>query len=299
MRMRPSLVLLTLVVLPVACTSPRDRARADSAQALAAQQRVLMDKLSAQRDSVSLVLADANLFITKIDNSISKAKGLKPASAKKGSESGLEDQLAARKDLLRRVDALVARSRETARELADLKDKQAKLIAENGRLTEENRALRDSLAAEVQHVADLSASIEQQAQAVAMLQARLDDLTKELNSARSAYAKAYYIIGTEDELIKKGVVVKEGGANLLIKRVGRTLVPARDLKPDVFNAIDTREVHMIDVPDSTRKYQIVSRQSLDDAKVATREGNTFRGALEIPEAERFWSTSKYLIIVER
>jgi len=258
-----------------------------------------MDKLSAQRDSVSLVLADANLFITKIDNSISRVKGLQPASAKKGSESGLEDQLRARKDLLRRVDALVARSRETAREMADLKDKQAKLMAENGRLAEENKALRDSLAAEVQHVADLTTSIEQQAQAVAMLQARLDDLTKELGEARAAYAKAYYIIGTEDELIKKGVVVKEGGANLLIKRLGRTLVPARELKPDAFNAIDTREVHTIEVPDSTRKYQIVSRQSLDDAKVTTRDGNTFRGSLEIPEAERFWSTSKYLIIVER
>ena len=154
--MRPSFVLLPLVILPIACTSPREKARADSAQALAAQQRVLMDKLSAQRDSVSLVLADANLFITKIDNSISRVKGLKPAAARKGSESGLEDQLAARKDLLRRVDALVARSRETARELADLKDKQAKLVAENGRLVEENKALRDSLAAEVQHVADLT-----------------------------------------------------------------------------------------------------------------------------------------------
>jgi len=297
--MRPPFVLLPLIVLPIACSSPRDRARADSAQALASQQRVLMDKLSAQRDSVSLVLADANLFITKIDNSISHVKGLQPAAAKKGSESGLEDQLRARKDLLRRVDALVARSRQTARDLADLKDKQAQLITENGRLADENKALRDSLAVEVQHVADMTTSIEQQAQAVAMLQARLDDLTKELGAARSAYAKAYYVIGTEDELIKKGIVVKEGGANLLIKRVGRTLVPARDLKPEVFTAIDTREVHTIDVPDTTRKYQIVSRQSLDDAKVTTRDGNTFRGALEIPEAERFWSTSKYLIIVQR
>jgi regulator of replication initiation timing len=288
--MRPSFVLVPLIVLPVACSSPRDRARADSAQALASQQRVLMDKLSAQRDSVSLVLADANLFITKIDNSISRAKGLQPAAAKKGSESGLEDQLRARKDLLRRVDALVERSRQTAREIADLKDKQAKLVEENGRLADENKALHDSLAAEVQHVADLTASIEQQAQAVAMLQARLDDLTKELGEARAAYAKAYYIIGTEDELIKKGVVVKEGGAKL---------VPARDLKPDEFNTIDTREVHTIEVPDSTHKYQIVSRQSLDDAKVAMRDGNTFRGSLEIPEAERFWSTSKYLIIVQR
>jgi hypothetical protein len=43
----------------------------------------------------------------------------------------------------------------------------------------------------------------------------------------------------------------------------------------------------------------VSRQSLDDAKVSTREGTTFRGSLEIPEADRFWAASKYLIIVQR
>src|SRR5438270_8542621 len=42
--------------LIVACTSPRERARADSAQALVAQQGLLVQRLTAQRDSVSRVL---------------------------------------------------------------------------------------------------------------------------------------------------------------------------------------------------------------------------------------------------
>lgn len=298
--MRNRLWMLPLIALPVACTSPRERARADSAQALAARQQVLMNQLTSQRDSVSRVLNEASTFIGQIDSSISRVKGLPGASKpKRGSESGLEDQIRARKDMLRRVDALVARARETARQVAELKDQQARLLAENGKLSEQNAALRDSLNVAGQRIAELLASIEKQAETIATLESKMDDLDKQLQVARSAFAKAYYVIGTEDELIKKGVVVKEGGANLLIKRVGRTLVPARKLPQDVFTAIDTREVHEIGVPDSTRKYQIVSRQSLDDAKVATREGSTFRGALEIPEADRFWAASKYLIIVQR
>ena len=259
-----------------------------------------MDKLTAQRDSVSQLLGDANVFIGHIDKSISRVKGLSPASnSKKGSESGLEDQLRARKDMLRRVDVLVERARATAKEVTELKQRQAALLADNAKLGEENKALKDSLAADEQRIASMMSSIEQQAQTISLLQTRLDDLGKDLAAVRTAYAKAYYVIGTEDELIKKGVIVKEGGANLLIKRVGRTLVPARELPVDAFNTIDTREVHRIDVPDTTRKYQIVSRQSLDDAKVTLRDGNQFRGPLEIAEGDKFWAPSKYLIIVQR
>jgi hypothetical protein len=67
----------------------------------------------------------------------------------------------------------------------------------------------------------------------------------------------------------------------------------------VFTAIDTREVHAIGLPDTSRRYQIVSRQSLDDVKVADRDGTSFRGSLEIPDSQKFWAPSRYLIIVQR
>jgi len=301
--MRSRLTIVGLGVLGglvVGCTSARDRARADSAQALVMQQGQLMARLTAQRDSVSRVLGDADAFIGKIDSSISRVKGLPAKSrAARGSEGPLEDQVRQRKDMLRRVDALVDRARETAKEVAALREREKQLLAENGQLKDSLSAEAQRLAMDAAQIADLTNTIEQQAQQIAALQARLDDFDKQLASERSASARAYYVIGTEDELIKKGVIVKEGGTNLLIKRIGRTLVPARQLDKAAFTPIDTREVHAIGMPDTTKRYEIVSRQSLDDTKVSNRDGTSFRGPLEIPDAEKFWSASRYLIIVQR
>lgn len=293
-RLRIPTCLALPLVCGLACTSPRDRARADSAQALASQQRVLMDKLVSQRDSVSRLLFDADTFLSQIDHSISRVKGLPRATLVKNSssESPIEDQLQARKDMLHRVDALVSRARETARQVAELKDRQAQLMAENA-------ALRDSLNADVQRIAELTTSLDKQAQTIAELEARVDELGNELEKAKADYSRAYYVIGTEDELLKKGVVVREGGANLIFRRVGRTLQPARELKTELFTPIDIREVRAITLPDTAHRYQIVSRQSLDDAKVGARDGASFRGELQIADADKFWAASRFLIIVER
>jgi len=297
--MRNRLLVSSLLLVAVSCTDTRARQRADSATALVTQQRSLLGKLSAERDSVSQTLADANLFIGRIDSSISRVKGLGPSKSKKAAESGIEDQLRARKDMLRRVDALVERARATAREVTELKKQHEQLLAANGQLTDENRALKDSIASDVRHIAELMASVDQQAQTIVLLQNRIDELGREVEVVRSEFAKAYYVVGTEDELLEKGVITREGGTNLLVHRFGRTLVPARDLKPSEFTAIDTRAVHTISLPDSTREYQIVSRQSLDDAKVTARDGAKFHGPLQIAEADKFWATSKYLIIIQR
>ena len=132
-----------------------------------------------------------------------------------------------------------------------------------------------------------------------MMQAKVDTLDVLVNDLRATQSKAYYVIGDEGDLIKKGIVVKEGGANLLIARIGRTLVPARTLDRDMFKSIDVRETHEIQVPDSTRRYQIVSRQSLDDADAPERDGASFRGNLKIKDSDKFWAPSKYLIIVQK
>jgi hypothetical protein len=286
--------LAAIVALPlaVACTSAKERARADSAQALATQQKVLMAKLESQKDSLSQVVNDADNFIAKVDSTVSKVKGLPKGKRKKNSESPIEDQLNARKDMLKRVSALVQRAQETAKELADAKKREEELKGDNDKL-------KAQVDADALRIAELTTQIEQQAMTIATMQAKVDTLDMMVNDLRATQSKAYYVIGNEDVLIKKGIIVKEGGANLLIARVGRTLVPARNLDRDVFTAIDVRQVHEIEVPDSTKRYQIVSRQSLDDADALQRDGPSFRGNLKIKDSDKFWAPSKYLIIVER
>ena len=283
-----------IIILPlaVACTSAKEKARADSAQALATTQKVLMAKLEAQKDSLSQVVNDADSFIAKVDSTVSKVKGLPKSKRKKNSESPIEDQLNARKEMLKRVSALVQRAQETAKELADAKKREEDLKNDNERL-------KAQVDADALRIAELSSQIDQQAQTIATMQAKVDTLDMMVNDLRASQSKAYYVIGNEDVLIKKGIIVKEGGANLLIARVGRTLVPARTLDRDLFTAIDTRQIHEIEVPDSTKRYQIVSRQSLDDADAPQRDGPSFRGNLKIKDSDKFWAPSKYLIIVER
>jgi hypothetical protein len=285
-------VAILALPLAVGCTSAKERARADSAQALATTQKVLMAKLEAQKDSLTQVVNDADGFIAKVDSTVSKVKGLPKSKRLKNSESPIEDQLHARKEMLKRVSALVQRAQETAKELADARKREEELKSDNDKL-------KAQVDADALRIAELTSQIDQQTMTIATMQAKVDTLDMLVNDLRATQSKAYYVIGNEDVLIKKGVIVKEGGANLLIARVGRTLVPARNLDRDVFTAIDVRQVHEIEVPDSTKRYQIVSRQSLDDADAPQRDGPSFRGNLKIKDSDKFWAPSKYLIIVER
>jgi hypothetical protein len=118
------LALCALAGLVAGCSSAADRARADSAQTLVIQQGQLLHQLTAQRDSVSQVLGQADAFIGKIDSSISKVKGLPKGHAPKNEEGPLEAQVRQRQEMLRRVNALVERARETARQVADLKERE-------------------------------------------------------------------------------------------------------------------------------------------------------------------------------
>lgn len=294
------LALLALAPLVFAACSQKETARADSAETALARQLELSRQLAAQKDSLTSVVLEADKFISSVDSQIAKVKGL-PAAQRKAGEDPLQAQLNARQAMLDRVDALVKRTRETANQLAESRRREQSLRGQNAKYKEE-------LENDQKMISELNAAIERQTITIAGLQTRVDSLSgenvrlgTELASATTALNRAYYVIGTEQELLQKGVVVREGGANLLVKKVGRTLVPARSLDQSAFTEIDQRQLAEISVPDSTKLYRVVSRQSLDAAEVAARDAKNptrFRGNLRIANAEQFWAPSKYLIIVK-
>jgi hypothetical protein len=289
-----------LAALLAGCTSSRDRARADSAQAAAEEQLRLTNQLAAQKDSLTNIVLDADRFISQVDSQISRVKGLKtPKRSDKKLESPIQEQLEQRKIMLARVKALVERAQATASQLAESRKREKKLRGENA-------VLREQVDGNEKLIADLGATIERQTATIAGLQSQVDSLTREsqrlgeeMRTLATTNSKAYYIIGRERDLIEKGVIVREGGANLLIAHPGRTLQIARSLPLDEFTTVDSRGLKDIAVPDSNRRYVVVSRQSLDNAQVAERKRNSFRGNLHIADAGKFWAPSKYLVLVEQ
>jgi regulator of replication initiation timing len=292
-RLQALAIVATTALVAAACDNGR-AAREDSLRVVQSQQLQLMSQLSAQKDSLTKVVLDADEFIAKIDSKVSSVKGVraKPVKGRKDLESPIQQQIQNRKEMLARVDALVKRAKQTADELAAAKERESELKGENVRLQGENEQLRSQLDENQKMVAQFSETIERQA-------GQITTLETEIKTVGARLYTAYYIIGTEKELLAKGVVVREGGANLLIKRFGRTLQQARKLNPDLFTQIDQRETQHIVVPDSTKRYRLVSRQNLDHADVQDRDGVTFRGNLKITDINGFWGPTRYLILAER
>lgn len=291
-RIQALAVIATSAVIAVACDGGR-AAREDSLRVVQTQQLQLMNQLSAQKDSLTKVILDADDFISKVDSKISSVKGIGASKKnRKELESPIQQQLQNRKEMLARVDALVKRAKETADQLAAARQREAELKEENVMLQGENDSLHTVLDENQKMIAQFSETIERQAQTIT-------NLETEIKTVGARLYTAYYIIGKEKELLAKGVVVREGGANLLIRRVGRTLQQARKLDPALFTQIDQRETQLIVVPDSTKRYRLVSRQNLDHADVQERDGTTFTGNLKITDINGFWGPTRYLILQER
>jgi len=295
------LVLAGALLASAACTDKEAERRADSASAAAAEQLALATQLAAQKDSLMTIVLDADQFINQVDSTISRVRGLPKRERTKAAqaEGVLQEQLEFRRDMLFRVDALVKRAESTARQLAEARRRESGLRSDNA-------AMRDSLTANERVIAQLGETIHRQSTQIAELQTAVGQLTEtntrlseELSVTLASSARVYYIIGREDDLLRKGVITREGGMNLLVARAGRTVQPARQLDAALFTSIDAREVSRIEVPDTTKEYRIVSRQSLDHAEVARRDESKFRGHLQITDRERFWAPSRYLIIVQR
>jgi prefoldin subunit 5 len=133
------------------------------------------------------------------------------------------------------------------------------------------------------------------------LEAEVERLSAAVEEWEAEANRVYYVAGTPDELRRRGVVEREGGARVLLvlwKR-GEALVPARGLDPAEFTAIDLRETREIPLPNPEARYRLVSRQSLEYIDAEDRASERVRGArIHITDPERFWESSRFLILVE-
>jgi hypothetical protein len=260
------------------------QARADSLQTVAVDH----DRALAE------VAADARA-LSEISGEISKVRlngKVKVAQA--------ESPDAARRDsVVERVRLLVSRVHAADARVKASQDQ----IASMTHLSDSLRATLESTVVNFQKIVD-----DQKTQ-VATLTARVDSLTgvtialnDTLNNVQTRDNTVYYVIGTKDDLIKKGVITEEGGARFLfvLWKSGKTLVPARTLDPAVFTAIDRRQVTSIALPDSAQPYRIVSRNDLTalNAQPADNGEIVNTNKLAIARPEQFWAGSRYLIIVE-
>lgn len=253
--------------------------------------------VAAQQDSLMQGFQQTTQLLADMDKELSKVKGLQshvPLNVK--GESNADPQSAYRASLLGKVQEVTSL----------LNKSRARVAALGGK----NSSLSKQVASYDSTITNLQAMLEQNKVDLAALNMRVDSLTTanttlaSTNSAnvdtvtdlRKIANTVYYVVGTKDDLKKRGIIVEEGSKFLFFGH--KALVPARKLDPSWFTPINKWDdtpipLHIIDKP-----YKVVSRQ--DPALIEEEQSADGKptGELHVSQPAQFWGPSKYLIIVE-
>ena len=259
----------------------------------------------AQKDSLLTEVLETTQFVSELNSELAKAKSVATMSenADPGLPGAIHDR-EERKATLARIQQVIARLNESEAKLTA-----AETRAKNARFR--NARLLAQIAMYKKTIEDLKTAAEQQRAEneeqrlqIALLAGQVDTLGKERNTLRGSVANlisykntVFYAIGTKDELLKDGVVTKEGSKFLIFG--GTRLEPARNLNPAAFTAIDKTQTLSISLPRIDKKYKIVSRQSPEFLSGDVTPKGDVKGVVEILSPEEFWSASKYLILVQK
>ena len=269
----------------------------------------------AQKDSLLTEVLETTQFVTDVNAELAKAKSL--AVAKTTSDPGVPGARKDREDrkaALERVQAVIAKLNESEAKLSETEARAKQSRARNARLLAQietyKKTIEDLRATAEQQKSDYEAQLADKNVQIATLAGRVDTLSTEKTQLEgdkaaltdtvvnlTAYKNTvYYAVGTKDELMKKGIVTKEGSKFLVFG--GTRLEPARNLDPQSFTAIDKTQSTSIPLPRTDKKYKIVSRQSPTYLASGVSKDGKITGSVEIAQPEEFWSASKYLILVQ-
>jgi hypothetical protein len=269
----------------------------------------------AQKDSLLTEVLETTQFVTDINSELAKAKSLAVTTTSTdpgvpGARKDREDRKAA----LERVNAVISKLNESEAKLAETEARAKTSRQRNARLLAQiqtyKKTIEDLRTTAESQKADFEAQLAAANTQIATLAGRVDTLSAEkgqLSMEKAALADTvgnltaykntvYYAIGTKDELMKKGIVTKEGSKFLVFG--GTRLEPARNLSAEAFTAIDKTQNTSIPLPRTDKKDKIVSRQSPSFLGSGVTKDGKVTGSVEIAQPEEFWSASKYLILVQ-
>jgi len=146
-------------------------------------------------------------------------------------------------------------------------------------------------------IANLNQRVQEQREDISLLTERIEimeeNTARQLDSLRLKDAelnKAYCITGSVNNLKDMNVVEREGG----ILGIGSTPVVREDFARELFTQVDIREFDYL--PLDTRKADVISVHPVDSYHIT---GENTADTLFVDNAEKFWSASKYLVVITK
>lgn len=264
--------------------------------------------ISAEKDSLLKDVMTTSQFIADINGELSRVKTANAGKPTKGGAGELESPSPAeqRALMLNRIKEITDRVNEAESRLAASRQRVSTMSGDNASLKVQLAQFDSTITAFKTILENQKAEIASLSQQVTALRGENVQLTGEkavLTTEKEALTSektvltverntVYYVIGTKDELRKKGIIVRRGG----LLGIGATDLPATTLNPADFTAVDKTVTAEISLPRTDRSYRVLSRQDLGATEQPAKGG--YKAAIKITNADQFWGSSKFLIIVQ-
>jgi hypothetical protein len=297
-------LLLLLPALLAGCDTKAKQQLAELSKADSLRQ----DSLLAIKNQLLNDMLVSTQFVNDIDAEIAKARSLpKPkAGAKLATPAEAARIKEDREETLGKIRMLVARLDSTDARLRSMRTRVASLSKRDSTLSEQiaqyEKTIADFRETVERQKTEFQAIIDQQNQQIASLKGQVDTLTTVKTALADTVGQltteknlAYYVAGTRDELVQKGVLVEEGNKKFLLFG-DRPVKMARTLDTSTFTRIDRLKDRDITLPDG--EYSVFTPQDMQYATAYQTKNGHITGGLHVAQPEQFWANSKFLILVK-
>ena len=273
-------VFLLLIVTTMGCNKYKDQV---------AQLQTANQELTASLKKCNSLLSDYRKTINEIEASLNRTL---PQPLKEGQAQNLKQLKTRINATISEIDSLLELQKSIRNRNYRMNSKVSDLEKQVNDL---NRtvATRDSIInLRVQEVSglhnninELNSEIEKINNTNAQLKEKTDTLTNRLNYA-------YFTSGTEDELIAKNIIEKDGGFLGFLGRV-KKLNPQMNMNQ--LDRIDIRSKKSFDINSKADDLKLISPHPTGSYTIESTGDNTAK--ITIAKPEDFWSISKYMVVV--
>lgn len=252
----------------------------DSLKAVSGGQRVLIER---QDSSLQSFIRGFNEIQDNLDLIKEKEKIVTSSSKDVETRKSKEEQIVA--DIQSIYDIM----NKNKQRLAAMRTKLKESNNQNAELEKFIERLTADMEVKDAQIEDLRTQLEQLNVAMTNLTINYQEANQESAVKTEKLNTAYYAYGTAKELTKNGVLTKEGG----FIGIGKIQKMKDDFNKNYFTKVDISTTNTIVL--AAKKAKLITSHPTGSYKIEGEGGKAEK--LLITNAEEFWGTSKYLVIV--
>jgi DNA repair exonuclease SbcCD ATPase subunit len=284
--------LYYIAILTVFATASCNQKEKAEIARLNSENSALKIQSQAKDSSINSILQafnqiETNLSVIKEKESVISVKSSSNNELSPDVKARINDDIMVINDLMSKNKKEIGRLRVLLKN-SNLKiDEFEKMVAQlNGQIASRDSqlvALKEDLSKLNFSMTALNASLDTMKMERAQLKSTIEDRTNSLNTA-------YYLVGTKKELIQDNVVMKTGG----VVGINSTVKMKQDFSDSKFQRVDIRQ--MSEIPLNSKKVQFVTTHPAGTYQLE-KNSNGVVEKIKITNPDKFWSASKYLVVI--